>query len=209
MNYLYARTSTKDQENGLEDQKKRLLEWASTRGTYQLLEEQASAKSVAHRPILVETMAKLDAEGGTLVVTALTRLTRSTLDFYNIVSRAERMDWSIVVLEMDLDTGTATGRLIAGVLVQVGEWERAVISERTRNGLREAALKRNPDAELLNPTPDFERRLRSLHKEGLSYRAIAKQLNDEGVPTPAGEGEWYHVTVRRIVSPDRKRVADA
>ena len=198
MNYLYARTSTDHQENGMEDQQLKLRAWADQRGgSSEMHTEEASGKSLAKRPVLVEVLGELDANGGTLVVTTLTRLSRSTVDFFNMVRRADREGWSIAVLDMDLDTSTATGKLIAGILVQVGEWEAEVLSERVKDGLARA---RANGVRLGRPSkvPEETRRLIDmLRRQGMTWQAIAEKLNEDGVPTPSGRGNWYKMSVRR------------
>lgn len=75
--------------------------------------------------------------------------------------------------------------------MQVAQWEREVIGERTRAGLAE---KRADGWRPAASTADEEReRVLELHRRGLSGRAITARLNAEG-----GK-RWHLTTVQRLV----------
>jgi excisionase family DNA binding protein len=44
------------------------------------------------------------------------------------------------------------------------------------------------------------RRVQALHKQGLTLRAIAQRLNDEGVPTISGKGRWQQGTIGNLLA---------
>ena len=127
----YARTSTVEQQAGLEAQH-RDLEKA---GTEKLFSEQI--RSVAKR---IELKLALDfiREGDTLVVTKLDRLARSVRDLLDIVEHVKKKGANLKILAMNLDTTDATGRLMLQVLGAVGEFERALMLERQREGIAKA-----------------------------------------------------------------------
>jgi hypothetical protein len=61
------------------------------------------------------------------------------------VERSPREDWDLVVIEPSLDFSTCAGRAMAGMLAVFAEFERSVISERTKGALaaaRERGTKR-------------------------------------------------------------------
>jgi DNA invertase Pin-like site-specific DNA recombinase len=127
----YARTSTTDQDAGLEAQERDLR----AVGVEKLFTEQVS--SVAARD---ELEAALDyvRKGDVLVVTKLDRLARSIRDLCGIVDRLEAKGVSLRILGMGLDTGTANGRLMLNVLGSVAQFEREVMLERQREGIAKA-----------------------------------------------------------------------
>jgi len=127
----YARTSTVDQDAGLEAQERDLR----AVGVERLYSEQVS--SVAARDQL-ELALDYVREGDSLVVTKLDRLARSVHDLCSIVKRIEAKGASLRILAMNLDTSTPTGKLMLNVLGSVAQFEREVMLERQREGIAKA-----------------------------------------------------------------------
>ena len=127
----YARTSTVEQEAGFDAQRRDL----ATVGCEKVFAEQVS--SVAQRDQL---QACLDyaRDGDVIVVTKLDRLARSMRDLLDIVARIEAKGASLRILAMNLDTTTATGKLMLNVLGSVAEFERSMMLERQREGIAKA-----------------------------------------------------------------------
>jgi DNA invertase Pin-like site-specific DNA recombinase len=197
---LYARTSTDEQENGLEAQRLDLQREAERHAwRSELVEEQASGKDLRRRPRLVEVLDRLDAgEVDVLAVTKLDRLARSTVDFGRMLQRAERHGWTLVVLNLGLDTTTPHGKYAAVVLMAAAELERELIGQRTREGLavvraRGVRLGRRPTLD-----PKVRARIRRARSRGDSFRKIASRLNEQGVPSANG-GRWHPSTVQQCI----------
>ncbi len=131
----YGRTSTTDQEAGLEAQETDLR----ATGCGKLFIEQVS--SVGKRQQL-EAALDYVREGDTLVVTKLDRLARSVADLLTIVGRLEAKKVALRVLAMSggqtLDTGTAIGKLMLTVIGAAGQFEREMMLERQRDGIAKA-----------------------------------------------------------------------
>ncbi len=131
----YGRTSTSDQEAGLEAQETDLR----AAGCEKLFIEQVS--SVGKRQQL-EAALDYVREGDTLVVTKLDRLARSVADLLTIVGRLEAKKVALRVLAMSggqtLDTSTAIGKLMLAVIGAVGQFEREMMLERQRDGIAKA-----------------------------------------------------------------------
>ncbi|WP_258064657.1 recombinase family protein [Rathayibacter sp. AY1E5] len=111
----------------------------------------------------------------------------------------EAQRWSIAVLDFDLDTSTATGRLIAGMVVQIGQWEREMIGERTKAAL---AVKRADGIQLGKPSTipaEVQALILQRKAAGASLSAIARSLNADVVPTPSGAGRWTHSVIGGVV----------
>jgi DNA invertase Pin-like site-specific DNA recombinase len=202
---LYARTSTDEQENGLEAQAVALWGAARAHGwEAELLSEHASGKTLARRSELLGALKALDGgRARRLVVTNLSRLTRSVADFASILDRAQKVGWSLVVLDLgggELDTSSAAGRLAARMLMEVMQWEREVISERTRAGLAAAKARGTRLGRPSTVPGKVLARVAALAHQGLSTRAVAERLNSEAVPGPAGQGSrWYSSSVSRVL----------
>lgn len=127
----YARTSTFEQVAGLEAQQRDL----EAAGCKKVFAEQVS--SVAQRDQLDAAIDYL-RDGDSLVVTKLDRLARSMRDLIATVDRINAKGASLRILAMNLDTSTATGKLMFNVLGSVAEFERSMMLERQREGVAKA-----------------------------------------------------------------------
>ena len=127
----YARTSTADQKAGFEAQLREL----KAAGCEKVFAEQVS--SVGEREQL---QAALDfiREGDFLVATKLDRLARSMRHLLDIVDQVKAKRAGLRILSMNLDTTTATSRLMLQVLGAVAEHEREMMLERQRDGIARA-----------------------------------------------------------------------
>ena len=127
----YARTSTLEQKAGLEAQREALR----AIGCEKQYEEQVS--SVAVREALRAAM-DFAREGDILVVTKLDRLARSVRHLGELVDSLEARKVGLRVLDLGLDTGTATGKLMLNVLGSVAQFEREMMLERQKEGIAKA-----------------------------------------------------------------------
>jgi len=168
MKYGYARTSTQKQDYGLEDQIEKLEKY----GCGVIRREQVS--SVAERPEF-DTILDFIQEGDSLVVTTLSRFARSIKDLWNSVELLEKKGASLVVLDMDLDTGTPNGRLMITLIGAINQWEREILLERQKVGIARAK-----EEGKYRGRADTARRKTSkiaeLHAQGMKPSAIAKEL---------------------------------
>lgn len=127
----YARVSTVDQN--LELQRDAL----ARAGCVQVYEEKASGKSKAGRPELVNMMRAL-RKGDTLIVWRLDRLGRSLVDLVRIVDELAVRGVAFESLSEKIDTSTAQGRMFFGFMAAMAQYQRDVIIENTRAGLKAA-----------------------------------------------------------------------
>jgi DNA invertase Pin-like site-specific DNA recombinase len=167
----YARTSTVEQEAGLEAQQRDL----QASGCGKVFAERVS--SVAKRTQL-EAALDFTREGDTLVVTKLDRLARSVVDLLSIVAGLEAKGVTLRVLSMGgqaLDTGTATGKLMLTMLGAVAEFERGLMLERQREGIAKAKA----DGKYQGRAPTAQRQaedVRRMKAEGVRPVDIARRL---------------------------------
>lgn len=77
-------------------------------------------------------------EGDILVVTRLDRLARSTLHLCEIASELERKGVQLQVLDQNIDTGDATGRLLFNMLASIAQFETEIRAERQMDGIKKA-----------------------------------------------------------------------
>lgn len=77
-------------------------------------------------------------EGDTLVVTRLDRLARSTLHLCQIAAELQRKQVNLQVLDQNIDTGDATGRLLFHMLGAIAQFETEIRAERQMDGIQKA-----------------------------------------------------------------------
>jgi DNA invertase Pin-like site-specific DNA recombinase len=186
----YARTSTLEQEAGLEAQHRDL----SAAGCTKTFSEQVS--SVATRQELAKAM-EFVREGDTLVVTKVDRLARSAFHLLDIARDLERRGVGLRILHLggdSIDTTSANGRLILTIFAGFAQFERELMLERQREGIAKAKAAgrykgRKPTARA--KASDVLR----LHSEGRTPTEIARQLE-------IGRGSVY-----RIIAPASQAVS--
>jgi DNA invertase Pin-like site-specific DNA recombinase len=173
---LYARVSTSNGHQDPEMQLRELREYAAHReltivGEY--IDRMTGSKD--SRPSLNRLMAdasqrKFDA----VLVWKLDRFGRSLRHLVNALAELEALGLTFVSLRDNLDLSTPSGRLMFQIIGAMAEFERALIQERVRAGLRNAKSK----GVRLGRPPVFvsESRIATLRGTGASWRTIAKEL---------------------------------
>lgn len=129
----YARTSTTDQKAGLEAQERDLR----AAGCERLFVEQVSSVDVVAREQLTQALDFI-RDGDTLVVTKLDRLARSVSHLLDISARIKAKGASLRILDLAIDTSTATGELMLNMVGAIAQFERAIMLERQREGIAKA-----------------------------------------------------------------------
>ncbi|WP_417255544.1 recombinase family protein [Celeribacter halophilus] len=130
----YARTSTLEQDAGLQAQVRDL----EALGCDLIYQEQVS--SVAERQELENAIKSLRA-GDKLVVTKLDRLARSVRHLGELLDTLEGKGAGLVIQSLggqQVDTTTATGKLMLNVMASVAQFEREMMLERQKEGIAKA-----------------------------------------------------------------------
>ncbi|MDQ1367423.1 MAG: hypothetical protein QOE07_2306 [Acidimicrobiaceae bacterium] len=126
----YGRVSTRDQNpDGQRD-------GLTAAGCEEILVDNASGK-LARRPALDQALLVARA-GDQLVVTKLDCLGRSLEHLIALSKDLQARGVDLVVLGQGIDTSTAVGRMFFQILGTIAEFEHALMSERTRDGLEAA-----------------------------------------------------------------------
>jgi DNA invertase Pin-like site-specific DNA recombinase len=166
----YARVSTDEQNPALQ------FDALDRVGCKRIFTDYASGARM-NRPALEETLGVLK-NGDTLVVWKLDRLGRSLSHLIMLISELEVRGVAFRSLSEAIDTGTAGGRLLFHVMGALAEFERTLISERTRAGMasaksRGAVLGRPPKLS----SDQIASAQRSLARNRRSVREIATGLS--------------------------------
>lgn len=165
----YARTSTIEQDAGLEAQIRDL----TALGCQMTFSEQVSATAL-QRPQLEAALA-FARQGDTLAVTKPDRLARSVRDLLGIVESLRKKEVGLKVLSMGLDTTGPEGKLMLTVLGAVAEFERDIMLTRQREGIAKA----KKDGKYKGRAPTARAKvdqIKALSLKGMKKAAIAREL---------------------------------
>jgi site-specific DNA recombinase len=159
---------------------------------------------------LLSAMAEA-GKGTALIVYSLSRLTRSTKDLISFGDKLEKQGADLISLTEKIDTTTAAGKMVFRMLGVLNEFERDQVSERTKAALAH----KKANNQVYNHTPygytrsgetlrknDKEAAVAAqavkLHQSGKTMRAIARHLNEHGIPTKLGK-QWQPMQVSRLI----------
>jgi DNA invertase Pin-like site-specific DNA recombinase len=142
-----------------------------------------------------------------IVIYKVDRLSRSLLDFAGLLSLFEKHNVSFVSITQNFNSSTSMGRLTLNILLSFAQFEREIISERTRDKMAAAKKKgrwiggrpplgydidREKHKLYINPKEaDMVREIFNLYLEKRSVMTVSSILNDKGYmtksfTTPAG-----------------------
>lgn len=169
MNIAYIRVSTVEQN---EARQVKVIEQFRIDKVYQ---EKVSAKNT-NRPELQE-MLDFAREGDTIYVADFSRLARSTKDLLELVELLESKGVQLVSIKENIDTSTATGRLMLKMISAINDFERENMLERQREGIAiaKAAGKYKGRKEI--SISDFNKQYQRYMNREVSKSQLAKELS--------------------------------
>jgi DNA invertase Pin-like site-specific DNA recombinase len=211
----YYRVSTDKQGQsglGLEAQQEAVRGFLGAEPGLEFVEVESGAKK--DRPELLRALAHANKTGSTLIVAKLDRLARDVKLILSIVDSGV----SVRFVDLpELDTSSPTGRLMLTMMASFAEFERRIISKRTREALgakrargcklgssdtskaTEASVRARAD-KIKSFDSSVMPIILSLQSKGyLTSRAIADQLTLAGVPTAKNKHRWGHGQVCEIL----------
>jgi site-specific DNA recombinase len=216
----YIRVSTEGQASegvSLEAQKAKIASWCELNG-YELgavhVDAGISGGKMANRPGLALALDEACEKHAALVVYSLSRLARSTKDAISILERLNKAKADLVSLSESIDTTTACGKMVFGMMAVLAEFERNQVSERTTAALAHKkslgqrvgglpyGYRVGPDGFTLEDDPE-EMRIRAMvrayRERGMSLRDIRDALAKEGIENRNGSTNWRLNTLGDIV----------
>lgn len=164
----YARVSTSEQETALQ------LDALNSAGCAKIFEDHASGVK-ADRSGLAEAVAYA-RDGDTLTVWRLDRLGRSMKHLIEVVTELEGKGVGFRSLTENIDTTTPGGRLVFHLFGALAQFERDLIRERTRAGLKAAADRGRRGGRQPVVSQDKLNKARQLIRTGLNVREAATRL---------------------------------
>lgn len=161
----------------------------------------ASAKSL-ERPALKRALRMLRSkQAEALLVVKLDRLTRSVKDLCTLIDVYFAKKHALLSVTEQVDTRTASGRMVLNILTSVGQWEREAIGERTSAVLQHLkaqgrytggvapygfTLEHDGGLVKLEAEQEIIAQARSWRTLGLSLRSISAALEEAGMLSRAG-----------------------
>jgi site-specific DNA recombinase len=213
----YVRVSTESQEENtsLESQRERIEAYCKAFGheLTQIFTEVGSGKNTVDRPHFQEAMMALNDGADGIVALKLDRIARNCRDVLTLVEDVlQPKSKALVLLDLNVDTSTPTGKMILTMMAAVAELERAQINERTQGGRKAKAEKggyaygspafgyESIEGELVSKEDEQETiaTIRRHRRSGKSFGSIAKYLNTQNIPTKRG-GQWSATQVQRVL----------
>jgi DNA invertase Pin-like site-specific DNA recombinase len=167
-----------------------------------------------NRPEFNKAMEMVKNEADGIVSLKLDRIARNCRDVLVLVEDTlQPQNKALVLLDLNVDTSTPTGKMILTMMAAVAELERAQINERTQGGRKAKADKggyaygspkfgqSSNDGELVENEDETKiiDIIRKHHKSGKKANAIAKYLNAQGIPTKRGK-QWTQQGVINILN---------
>lgn len=171
---IYARVSTTDQT--LDSQLRDLREYCLRRG-WEAVEfvDHGISGAKDSRPgwnACWDSLQKRQVD--VLVVHALDRLGRSLSHLVKIITYFAEHNLTLISFRENVDLSTASGRMMAAIFATLAEFERSIISERTRAGMRAAKAR---GRRVGNPRRYFDKRIAAeLRAQGIGQIKIAREL---------------------------------
>ena len=176
---LYARVSTDKQ--AVDMQTSELKKFIKRRGwkLFDTYIDQGFSGKNTKRPAFNEMINQArERRFDILVVWKLDRLGRSLRDLINTLDDLSSFGVDFISYkDQQIDTTTASGRLLFAVVASVAEFEKDLISERVKAGLANARRKGKTLGAKRKLTPALLEKGLNIKKKGLSNRQIAKKLN--------------------------------
>jgi DNA invertase Pin-like site-specific DNA recombinase len=177
----YGRVSTRDQNPDAQH------DALTAAGCDQVFIDKASGK-LASRPALDKALLSANRAGDQLVVTKLDRLGRSLEHLISLSGEMQAGGVDLVVLDQGIDTSTAVGRMFFQILGAIAEFEHALMSERTLDGLAAARARGRTGGQKPKLTPRQARIAQQMYDEtdrdGKRRYTVAQIAAEFGVTRP-------------------------
>jgi DNA invertase Pin-like site-specific DNA recombinase len=164
----YARVSTQEQDNQLQ------ITALKENGCELIFQEKASGGRW-DRPELHRLLGQL-RKGDIVTVWKLDRLSRSLKDLLLTLEKIEEAGADFQSLTESIDTSTAAGRMMMQIVGSFAEFERAMLRERTRNGLEAARQEGRIGGRRPKLTPQQQKEIITFVTSGQKTGADAARL---------------------------------
>ena len=228
----YVRVSTPlqaEEGESIDTQKKQITDYVAGHPDWELVNIYCDEGATASKLEFRYEFQKLvnDAKAGLfkiIVFTKLSRFARNARDYQNLAFELSKHGVNIVSIKENIDPTNSTGKLIAGMIALIAEWELENIREQMYEnkmarwedkrifvGLTPFGYQWNNTTKKLEPNPEeaevYQRIVKMYTEQGMAMRDIALQLNKERVVCTRinkkgkvrRRDRWYSGTVSYIL----------
>jgi DNA invertase Pin-like site-specific DNA recombinase len=148
-------------------------------------------------------------EAQALVMGELVRLSRSLVELGRLLAWFRDADAALIALDLDVDTSTPEGRHVANTLIALSARDHERIASGTRRGLAKGRASGRPTGRpAVSHRPELLERIAAMRAADMTLRAIADQLNAEGIPTLRGGKEWRPSSIQAALGYQRPSPRD-
>lgn len=219
----YLRVSTgkqADQGLSLEVQQDKVIAYARLYDLHlvEIIVDAGESAKTLQRPGLQRALTLIQSgQAAALLIIKLDRLTRSVADLGRLIDeyfapgKAE-----LLSVSEQIDTRSASGRLVLNILASVSQWEREIIAERTREVMRHKQKHGEYigghipygfeviDGELVANGWEQQviRQAQTLYAHGLSLRKVSAVLDQRGFQARTG-AVFHPAQIQRMIATDR------
>jgi len=184
--FIYLRTSTKNQSNGIETQTHAILQHLENLGhtdensRFVYYEDEGVSGAKENRKGLGEMMDAIETlrhpgTGAmpTVVTYSFSRIARSLKHLISFTDHFRRIGVNMVSVKENINTTTKEGRLMLNIMGAIGEFERELIADRVKDGLANAKA----NGVKIGPKKKYEHKaILALHHKNHTYDQIAAQI---------------------------------
>ena len=178
-----------------------------------------SGGSMANR-LALDKMLKTIEEEDWIIVNSVSILARNTKDLLSIVELIEKMKCHLLILDLNLDITSPSGKLILTLMGSQAQFEREITSERVKGVMEHLkktgrlrtkppfGWKMNPDHSSVSSIhirdekeQEIIKQMRILRSkyQDISITNFSEKLNEEELEPPRKSKKWYHKTVKDIM----------
>lgn len=215
----YVRVSSQEQAKegvSLDAQREKIRQWASLHDAkvLNIFEDAGISGTRKDRPGFQQAIETACRNKAALVVYSLSRFSRSTKDTLHFTSQLMKAGAELVSISEQIDTISAAGKMVFRILAVLNEFESDLGGERTKAALDHRKAQgfktggfipygfRVDEEKRLIRDPKEQgviRKIKQLRGAGERYAAIARYLNERGIPTKNGR-EWAIQTVKNVLN---------
>ena len=128
------------------------------------------------------------------------------VDGAGLMEAARHKGWTLHFADLDIDTSTLAGEMAANIIISGSQYERRLISRRTRDALAAKRARGERLGAAAALPLDVTRRIIAERANGRTFQAIADGLVANGIPTARGKTRWFPATIKAVMTSDNAAV---